>query len=73
MDGFTEDFRAGAAGIDRDHPIAPALQILHGETAGPFPITAGPDHGDDAYMREDASQFGIGIFEWLHYLSRHTG
>ena len=69
VDRLAEQGLAGDAGIDRDHPIAFVLQVLHDEVAGPVPVRRGADHRDRAHALEDRAQLRIGIgngFEIAH-------
>ena len=49
-------------GIDRDHPIPLALEILHHEVARPIPVGGGADHrsGLDALQNRAELRIGVG-------------
>ena len=69
VDLLAEQALAGDAGIDRDHPVAFVLQILHDEIAGPVPVRRGADHRDRPHPLQDRPQLRIGIrdrFETAH-------
>ena len=61
VDLFAEQGFAGDAGIDRDHTIAFALQVLHDEVAGPVPVRRSADHCDRLHPLEDRADFRIRI------------
>ena len=58
---LAEQGLAGDARVDRDHPVALALQVFHHEIARPVPVGRRPDHGDGAHPLEDRADLGVGI------------
>ena len=71
VDVFPEQGLAGDAGVDRDHPVAFVLQILHDEVTGPVPVRRRADHRDRPDPPQDRAQLRIGIrnrFKPAHHL-----
>jgi len=66
VDGLAENRLANRARVDRDDTEPLALQILHGEIAGPVPVRGGADHGDDARAIQDRSQVLVAIAVVIH-------
>ena len=58
---LAEQRLAGDRGIDRDHAVAFALQVLHHEVARPVPVRRRADHCDRFYPLKDRADFGVGI------------
>ena len=72
VDRLAEKALACDGGIDRDHAIAFALQILHDEVAGPVPVRRGADECDRPHAFEDRADLRVGIgnlFEVGHALT----
>ena len=61
VNGLAEQGLAGEARIDRDHPIAFALQVLHHEVARAVPVGGGADQRDRPHPLEDRADFCVGI------------
>ncbi len=61
IDLFAEQHLPGDAGVDRDHPIAFALQIFHHEVARPVPIRRGADHRDGLDALQDRAKLRVGV------------
>src|SRR3546814_11090521 len=52
--------------LDRDHPIALALQVLHDEVAWPDLPVAGADHRDRLHVVEDLAEVVVWIAIVIH-------
>ena len=58
---FAEQHLSGDAGVDRDDPVAFALQVFHHEVARPVPVRRGADHRDRLDALQDRAELRIGI------------
>ena len=70
IDRLPEDLLAGEAGVDRDDPVALALQVFRHEITRPGPFLAGPDHGDGVDGGEDILDVAVRISLVIDLLRR---
>ncbi len=61
VDPLAEQRLAGDARVDRDHPIAFALEILHHEVARPVPVRRGADQAIVLTRSRIDADLGVGI------------
>ena len=61
VDRLAEDRRVERARVDRDDPVALALQVAHDEVARPVPVRRRADHRDRLRLRVDAPEERVRI------------
>ena len=61
VDRLAQDRRVERARIDRDDPVALALEVAHHEVARPVPVRGGADHGDGLRLGVDAPEERVRI------------
>src|SRR5207253_2688134 len=58
---FAEQRLAGDPGVDRDHPVAFALQIFHHKVARPVPVRRGANHRNGLDPLQNHAELRVGI------------
>jgi hypothetical protein len=72
MDDLTVDRGARRVRVDRDRPVAVALQIGHDAVARPRTPRAGADDGDRMHARQDVAQIGVRVGLVVHCQSQRS-